>query len=113
MHILKRTITDEQTTEKLGELGGAFLTRMLRAKQAEEALEAVAYFGTHGVFDGQPKIASDAVAKPEALKKKMDGVSLGKDKKGYYVFTHRARSSSYPTPEAIPDSKIKFIESTG
>ena len=43
----------------------------------------------------------------------MDGVSLGKDKDGYFVYTHRARSKSYKTPNLIPDSKIKFIETTG
>ncbi len=39
--------------------------------------------------------------------------SLGKDDNGYFAYTHRARSSSYPTPQEIPESKIKFIESTG
>ena len=39
--------------------------------------------------------------------------SLGEDDDGYFAYTHRARSSSYPTPEEIPESKIKFIEGTG
>ncbi len=51
--------------------------------------------------------------KPEDLVAKMQGVSLGKDKDGYFVYTHRARSKSYPTPHKIPKSKIKFIETTG
>lgn len=50
---------------------------------------------------------------PVELREKMDGVSLGKDNKGFYVYTHRARCSSYPTPDKIPESKIKFIKSTG
>jgi len=41
------------------------------------------------------------------------GTNLSKDDEGYFVSTHRARSKSYPTPEEIPDSAIKFIESTG
>jgi len=53
------------------------------------------------------------VSKPPKLRKKLDGVSLGKDDNGYFVYTHRARSSSYPKPEKIPQSKIKFIRSTG
>lgn len=53
------------------------------------------------------------VTKPEGLKDKMKEVSLGQDDDGYYVYTHRARSSSYESPEKIPDSKIKFITSTG
>ena len=39
--------------------------------------------------------------------------SLGKDKDGYFCYTHRARSKSYPTPQQIPKTKIEFIESTG
>ena len=41
------------------------------------------------------------------------GCSLGADKSGFFVYTHRARSKSYPTVEDIPQKDIKFIESTG
>lgn len=41
------------------------------------------------------------------------GCSLGADKNGFFVYTHRARSKSYPTVEDIPQEAIKFIESTG
>lgn len=58
-------------------------------------------------------LESGAIKKPESLRDKMDGVSLAEDKDGYYVYTHRARSESYPTPEDIPDSVIKQIETTG
>lgn len=44
---------------------------------------------------------------------RFDGVSLKKDEDGYFVTTHRARSTSYPSPEKIPGSKIEFIRSTG
>lgn len=53
------------------------------------------------------------VAKPANQVKRMQGVSLGHDDKGYFVYTHRARSGSYKTPSVIPDSRIKRIESTG
>ena len=39
--------------------------------------------------------------------------SMGRDKDGFYVYTHRARSKSYPRPSAIPKDKIRFIGSTG
>lgn len=45
--------------------------------------------------------------------KRFEGVSVGKDAKGFYVYTHRARSASYPTQAAIPASQIKAIERTG
>jgi hypothetical protein len=56
---------------------------------------------------------SSAVSKPPALRGLMKGVSLGKDEDGYFVHTHRARSKSYPSPEKIPESIVKRIESTG
>lgn len=40
-------------------------------------------------------------------------VGISKDDKGYYAYTHRARSKSYPTKKAIPAKVLKFIESTG
>lgn len=55
-------------------------------------------------------------ANRDELKKKTpkaEGVSLKRDKKGFYVHTHRARSDSYPTVAAIPVKVIEFIESTG
>jgi hypothetical protein len=54
-----------------------------------------------------------AVALDEAQRARFKGVSVDKDKEGYYVRTHRARSDSYESIEAIPDSAIEFIESTG
>ena len=53
------------------------------------------------------------------LKKKIkekglpDGFSMGVDKDGYYIHTHRARSKSYEKPDAISIKDIKFIDSTG
>ncbi len=44
---------------------------------------------------------------------KWDGVSLGRDKDGYFCYTHRARSKSYESPQQIPIKKVEFVESTG
>ena len=41
------------------------------------------------------------------------GVSIGLDKNGFYVLTHRSRSKSYKTPKKIPNNIIKRIASTG
>ena len=38
---------------------------------------------------------------------------MGKDDDGYFIYTHRARSKSYESPEKIPVKDIDFIESTG
>ncbi len=45
--------------------------------------------------------------------KKATGVTLAKDKDGYFCYTHRCRSKSYKTIGAIPKSVIEFVESTG
>ena len=52
-------------------------------------------------------------AKKAGIKDKLDGVSLKRDKDGYYVATHRWRSKSYAKPEDITLRDIKFGESTG
>lgn len=40
------------------------------------------------------------------------GCSIKQDKDGYYAYTHRARSKSYPSPDKIPVKVLKFIDST-
>ena len=61
------------------------------------------------------KYKTPALSKEDILQKtpKAKGVTLRKDKKGYYVHTHRARSKSYRSPKLIPTSAIEFIETTG
>ena len=39
--------------------------------------------------------------------------SFAKDEDGYYCYTHRARSESYPSIDKIPKTRVEFIESTG
>jgi hypothetical protein len=51
--------------------------------------------------------------KPKVEGKSFDGVGMGADKDGFFVYTHRARSKSYSSPDKIPVKEIKFIESTG
>jgi len=56
------------------------------------------------------------LSKPNVLREKStkaDGVSMGADKNGFYVYTHRARSKSKPTPDKITVTEIEFIDSTG
>ena len=38
--------------------------------------------------------------------------TFAKDDKGYYFFTHRARSKSYPSISKIPKEEVDFISST-
>ncbi len=43
---------------------------------------------------------------------KGDCFSLGADKNGFFVYTHRARSKSYKLYTNIPTRDVKFIGST-
>ena len=81
-------------------------------------LKEVAY----GLIDSCTKASKGKISglklHPE-LKKKVsegdypDGYSMGIDKDGYYIHTHRARSQSYPEPSKITVKDINFIDSTG
>jgi hypothetical protein len=55
-----------------------------------------------------PKSAAFLAKTPKAK-----GVTLRKDKDGFYVHTHRARSKSYKTAMMIPKSVIEKTEATG
>lgn len=41
------------------------------------------------------------------------GFSMGVDKDGYYIHTHRARSKSRTNPSGFTKTEIKFVDSTG
>jgi len=47
----------------------------------------------------------------KGIKKKM-GFTCKKDKQGFYISTHRARSKSYKSLDKIPLKDINFIDST-
>ena len=49
---------------------------------------------------------------PPKSKTKFNGVSIGKDSSGYFCYTHRSRSKSYPEINKIPLKDIKLIEPT-
>jgi len=78
---------------------------MVKSKAAKKPAKKPLKVKSCGVKTGLPK--------PPALRKKMDGMSLGSDAKGYFVYTHRWRSESFKSPEAIPAKILKFCESTG
>lgn len=57
-----------------------------------------------------------SLKKPKELMEKSnksDGVSMGADKNGFFIYTHRARSKSHLTPDKITVKEISFIDSTG
>lgn len=48
-----------------------------------------------------------------SISSKIKGVSLGADKDGFFVYTHRARSKSYASALKIPKKDIDWVETTG
>lgn len=55
---------------------------------------------------------------PDLIKKAKDagievGFSMGVDKDGYYIHTHRARSKSKQKPDAFTQKEMKSVNSTG
>jgi phosphoribosylaminoimidazole carboxylase (NCAIR synthetase) len=52
------------------------------------------------------------VTKSPRNKKLADQCSIGKDGDGYFAYTHRARTKSYPEQDDIPKTRIEFINST-
>jgi hypothetical protein len=86
------------------------LSRKIPAKMKEEILKYVtssSRYNNGRVF---------GLAKPSAMAKissKVSGCSMGADKDGFFVHTHRARSKSFATPLKITKKAIDFIESTG
>ena len=62
------------------------------------------------------KLKHTVIAKPKSFLEKTPkakGVTLAKDKNGYFCYTHRSASKRYKTIGAIPKSVIEFVESTG
>lgn len=53
------------------------------------------------------------LTKPKISGKSFKGNGLGADKKGFFVYTHRAASKRYESPDKIPQKDIDFIETTG
>jgi hypothetical protein len=47
------------------------------------------------------------------ISKKIAGCSIGADKNGFFVYTHRGRGKSHKDPLKITKREIDFIESTG
>jgi len=88
----------------------------------EEALKLLRYYN----FDGKKVAATRAKngviteleLHPDLVKKIKEhdypnGFSMGIDKNGYFIHTHRARGKSHKTPIGITAKEIKFIDSTG
>ena len=53
------------------------------------------------------------LTKPKIKDKNFNGVSLGADKDGFFVYTHSSRTQSYKEVDNIPINKIAYVKTTG
>lgn len=85
-------------------------SRKLSAKIKEEILK---YTTSSSRYDNGRVFG---LTKPSGMAKissKVSGCSMGADKDGFFVYTHRARCKSFLSPMKITKKCIDFIESTG
>jgi len=108
---LIRECTNEVLSEKISDRiyskEGLIASRTIPQEMKDKILPYVtsqSYYMNKKMFD---------LAIPKIKGKSFNGVDIGADKDGFFVFTHRARSKSYSTIADIPNKDIKFIESTG
>jgi len=89
---------------------------LMRSKSISKEMkdEILKYFTGGSTYHQGGRV--HGLSKPKELTDKTpkaSGVSLGADKNGFFVYTHRARSGSHKSPEKIPVKEINFIDSTG
>jgi hypothetical protein len=85
-------------------------SRKLSAKMKAEILK---YVTSSSRYDNGRVFG---LSKPSGMSKissKINGCSMGADKDGFFVYTHRARCKSFASPLKITKKCIDFIESTG
>jgi len=115
------TITEERDriiqllTEKKS-MYGKCKDSLMRSKTIPKEMkeEILKYFTSGSTYHEGGRV--HGLSKPKEMtgkSPKSSGVSMGADKNGFYVYTHRARSKSHPTPDKITVTEINFIESTG
>jgi hypothetical protein len=106
--IFERAKFEDLTTDVKGKIERS---KKLPKELKEKIMPLIIVNGIHGTRYNEGKVME--LKKPKVEGKSFDGVSLGADKNGFFVFTHRARSKSKPEIKDIPKKDISFIKSTG
>jgi hypothetical protein len=86
------------------------LSRKLSSKMKAEILK---YVSSSSRYDKGRVFGLNKPSGMGKISSKVIGCSMGADKDGFFVYTHRARSKSYANPLKITKKWIDFIESTG
>jgi hypothetical protein len=110
-----RNVLDEGKKEQISDYVDA-KAALMRSKSidAEMKEKIFKYFTGGSTYKEGGHV--HGLTKPKELMDKTpkaDGVSMGADKDGFFVYTHRQRSKSYESPEKISIKDIEFTENTG
>lgn len=107
-------MTDETADWSTMAIGGKPGTKKPKKRKVSKNTKAQKRTGREKKGD---KLPIDQAARSEYATRKKEagahGATLGHDKDGYFIYTHRARSKSYASPAKIPLAKIRFVGSTG
>lgn len=85
-------------------------SRKLTAKMKEQILK---YVTSSSRYDNGRVFGLTKPLGMSKISSKVNGCSMGADKDGFFVYTHRARCKSFLSPMKITKKCIDFIESTG
>jgi hypothetical protein len=85
-------------------------SRKLSAKMKDEILKYATFSSR---YDNGRVFGLNKPSGMGKISSKISGCSMGADKDGFFVYTHRARCKSFPSPLKITKKCIDFIESTG
>lgn len=114
---MKYILTIEKFSNIIGSKPEKISDIIKRMKLPKELKEDSLNYLTSSTYTKKGKIFGLSLHK-DLLKKISEknlpnGFSMGIDKKGYFIYTHRCRSKSYETPSKITVKSIKFVDSTG
>lgn len=108
-NIIESEIKDYISESKYNKVKKSLLQSKSISREMKETISKYLGSGSSYKIGGIVK----GLVPPKIKGKSFDGVSLGADKNGFFVYTHRAASKRYDSPDKIPHSAIKFIKSTG
>lgn len=112
MKLIRESLTEGKLVDETSDIKGKIeRSKKLTKEMKEKIIPMIVKNGIHGTKYKEGRVTY--LKTPKISGKSFLGNGIGADKDGFFVFTHRARSKSYPELSKIPDKDIKFIETTG
>lgn len=113
---VNKVINDELIRKEAKDNKGLSANEKVDKKKQEAMTEGVEFFDeSKKAYEKlmKAKESLNSQERAEVTKKfGHTGCSFAKDKDGYYCYTHRCRSKSYPSIDKIPQKDVDFVDST-